>query len=106
MTKRTTGDRSDQPQPEGKHASQPNRHQENQERKGKSDPGSVAVKPNSTTARLQELESRLTDKLPIDAQRINDMKNAIANGEYEVDAERIANKMIDFESSLKKSDKR
>jgi negative regulator of flagellin synthesis FlgM len=48
------------------------------------------------------LESRLTDKLPIDTLRINEMKNAIANGEYQVDAERIANKMIDFESSLKK----
>jgi negative regulator of flagellin synthesis FlgM len=102
MTKRTTGNSSDRPQPTGKHASQPNKHQENQEGKGKPDQGSVTVKINSTTARLQELESRLTDKLPIDAQRINDMKNAIANGEYEVDAERIANKMIDFESSLKK----
>ena len=95
MTKRPTGNSSDRPQP--------NRHQENQKSKGKPDQDSVAVKPNSTNARLKELESRLTDKLPIDTQRINDMKNAIANGEYQVDAERIANKMIDFESFLKKN---
>lgn len=101
MKKRTTGNSSDRPQPTGKHASQPNRHQENPESKDKPDEGSVAVKSNSISTRLKELESRLTDKLPIDTQRINDMKNAIANGEYQVDAERIANKMIDFESSLK-----
>jgi len=102
MTKRTTGNRSDRPKPAGKHASQPNKHQESQQDTDISEQDSVAIKPNSTTARLKELESRLTDKLPIDTQRINDMKNAIANGEYEVDAKRIANKMIDFESSLKK----
>lgn len=54
------------------------------------------------TGRLKELEKRLSDDLPIDTKRINEMKNAIANGEYQVDAESIANKMIDFESILKK----
>jgi negative regulator of flagellin synthesis FlgM len=102
MTKRTTGNSADRPQPAGKHASQQNKDQETQQDTDISERDSVAIKPNSTTARLKELESRLTDKLPIDTQRINDMKNAIANGEYEVDAKRIANKMIDFESSLKK----
>jgi len=102
MTKLKTGKRSDRPQPTGKHANQPSRHQETRGHKSHAVKDTVTIKPNSTTARLKELESRLTDKLPIDTQRINDMKNAIANGEYEVDAERIANKMIDFESSLKK----
>jgi len=102
MTKLKTGKRSDRPQPTGNHANQPSRHQETREHTRHAVKDPVTIKPNSTTARLKELESRLTDKLPIDAKRINDMKNAIANGEYEVDAERIANKMIDFESSLKK----
>lgn len=102
MTKLTTGNRSDRPQPAGKQSDQPNRHQESQQDTGKSERESATSKPSSTTARLKDLESRLTDKLPIDTLRINEMKNAIANGEYEVDAERIANKMIDFESSLKK----
>lgn len=93
MTKLKTGETSHQPQPN---------RQQTQKAKDKSDQDSVAIKPNNTSARLKELESRLTDKLPIDPQRINEMKNAIANGEYQVDAERIANKMIDFESSLKK----
>jgi negative regulator of flagellin synthesis FlgM len=99
MTKLTTGNR---PQPAGKQSDQLTRHQETQQDTGNSERESTAVKPASTTARLRDLESRLTDKLPIDTQRINEMKNAIASGEYQVDAERIANKMIDFESSLKK----
>lgn len=102
MTKLTTGKSSDRPQPEDKHPRQPNKQQGAQKESGKTNERTVGVKANNTTARLKELESRLTDKLPIDTQRINDMKNAIANGEYEVDAERIANKMIDFETSLKK----
>ncbi len=102
MTKLTTGKSSSRPQPADKHPNQPNKQQETQQTSGKRGQDSAVVKPQNTTARLKELESRLTDKLPIDPQRINEMKNAIANGEYEVDAERIANKMIDFESLLKK----
>ena len=94
MTKLKTGMSS--------HPSKPNKQQQTQQATDKSDQESVADKPNNTSARLEEMESRLTDKLPIDPQRINQMKNAIASGEYRVDAERIANKMIDFESSLKK----
>ena len=63
---------------------------------------SSKAQTNKGTSRLKELEKRLADDLPIDTKRINDMKNAIANGEYHVDAESIANKMIDLESSLKK----
>ena len=70
----------------------------------KKGPAQVSSKAqtNNGTSRLKELEKRLADDLPIDTKRINDMKNAIANGEYHVDAESIANKMIDLESSLKK----
>jgi len=102
MTKPITGKNPDRPQPTGKHASQQSSQREIQKNTGYPAKDPVTVKPNNTTARLKELESRLNDKLPIDTQRINDMKNAIASGEYQVDAERIANKMIDFESSLKK----
>lgn len=102
MTKLKTGKSSTQPQPADKHPDQPDKPQEPQQATAHPKQESVAAKPKSNSARLKELESRLTDKLPIDTQRINEMKNAIANGEYEVDAERIANKMIDFESSLKK----
>jgi len=86
MKKVKTGDNSDRSPPSGDQPGQPTNKAET----------------NGVTSRLKELETRLTDDLPVDARRINDMKNAIANGEYQVDAESIANKMIDFESSLKK----
>lgn len=44
---------------------------------------------------------KLTDKeVPINRNRISEVRNAIARGEYSVDVERVADKLIDFESSL------
>jgi len=99
MKKVKTGDDSDRPPPSGDQAGQSTNKQKNL---SSQDQGSDKAEANSVISRLKELETRLADDLPIDTQRINDMKNAIANGEYQVDAESIANKMIDFESSLKK----
>jgi negative regulator of flagellin synthesis FlgM len=95
MKKVKTGDNSDRSPPSGDPSVQPTNKQKRTQ-------GSDKAQLNSVTGRLKELETRLADGLPIDTQRINDMKNAIANGEYQVDAESIANKMIEFESSLKK----
>lgn len=98
MKKVKTGNDSDRSPPSGDQAGQPTDKQNldgNDKKTGK-------AQTNSVIGRLKELETRLADDFPIDAQRINDMKNAIANGEYHVDAESIADKMIDFESSLKK----
>ncbi len=76
---------------------------------GRSQPGSGAgshsgddkVSLTATAARLKDLEQRLaTDSPPFDAERVNRMKQAIANGEYRVDAGRVADKMIDFEKSF------
>ena len=99
MKKVKTGDDSDRPPPSGDQTDQPTNKQK---KLTSQDQGSDEDQLNSVISRLKELETRLADDLPIDTQRINDMKNAIANGEYQVDAESIANKMIDFESSLKK----
>ena len=98
MKKVKTGNDSDRSPPSGDQAGQPTEKKSlagNDKKTGKAE-------INSVIGRLKELETRLADDLPIDTQRINDMKNAIANGEYQVDAESIADKMIDFESSFKK----
>lgn len=102
MTKVKTGDDSDRSPPSGDQAGQPINKEESLFGKEKHDRGSDKTQTDNVISRLEELETRLADDLPIDTQRINDMKNAIASGEYQVDAESIANKMIDFESSLKK----
>ena len=75
---------------------------------GRSQPGSGAgssgddkISLTATAARLKNLEQRLaTDAPPFDAERVNRMKQAIASGEYRVDAGRVADKMIDFEKSF------
>jgi negative regulator of flagellin synthesis FlgM len=102
MKKVKTGESSDRSPPSGDQSGQPPNKQKTLAGKNKQGQASEKVQKDKVTGRLKELETRLTDDLPIDAQRINDMKNAIASGEYKVDAESIANKMIDLESSLKK----
>lgn len=62
--------------------------------------GADKVSLTNTAARLKELEQRLSDQAPVDTRRVNDMKNAIASGEYRVDADRVADKMLNFESSF------
>ncbi len=76
--------------------------------RGRSQPGSDAghsgadkVSLTATAARLKDLEKRLsTDSPPFDADRVNQMKQAIASGKYRVDAGRVADKMLNFEKSF------
>ncbi len=68
--------------------------------KSSSTSGADKVSLTRTAARLKELEQRLSDQAPVDTRRVNDMKNAIASGEYRVDADRVADKMINFEASF------
>jgi negative regulator of flagellin synthesis FlgM len=53
-----------------------------------------------TAARLKDLERRLSERAPVDTRRVNDVKNAIASGEYRIDAKRIADKIINLEASF------
>ncbi len=50
--------------------------------------------------RLQQLEQTLADTPAINEQRVADIRQALANGQYQVDAERIAEKLIDLEQNL------
>lgn len=62
--------------------------------------GADKVSLTNTAARLKDIEQRLASQTPVDNNRVNQVKSAINNGEYNVDADRVANKMIDLESSL------
>ncbi len=63
--------------------------------------GDDKVSLTATAARLKDIERRLaTDAPPFDAARVNQMKQAIASGEYRVDAGRVADKMLSFEKSF------
>ena len=49
---------------------------------------------------LQELEKALADAPVVDSKRVDEIRQAIASGTYEVDAERVAQKLIDLETLL------
>lgn len=64
--------------------------------------GSDKVSLTKTAARLKDIEQKLSGQPPVDTQRVNEMKTALANGSYNVDAEKVADKMMNFEASLEK----
>ncbi len=59
-----------------------------------------SVSLTDTAARLQKLENTISALPVVDAQRVEDIRSAIANGEYQIDAESIADKMLSFDRSL------
>ncbi len=49
---------------------------------------------------LRALEQELATAPEMDAKRVSDLKQALASGRYEVNAERIADKLLAMESRL------
>jgi negative regulator of flagellin synthesis FlgM len=64
--------------------------------------GSDKVSLTKTAARLKDIEKTLSEQSPVDNSRVDDMKLALANGNYKVDADKIADKMMTFEAALDK----
>ena len=55
---------------------------------------------NSHTTDLSALESAIRQLPDIDAARVVELHNRIMAGEYQIDAERLAHKILALESSL------
>ncbi len=51
-------------------------------------------------SRLQSLEHKLASQPDVDQAHVNRVRDAITSGEYRVDPDRIADKMMDFESDF------
>jgi negative regulator of flagellin synthesis FlgM len=49
---------------------------------------------------LQALQQMIANMPDTDKQRIADLREAIENGEYQVDAQKLARNMIDFEGQF------
>ncbi len=49
---------------------------------------------------LKKLEASLASVPVVDAQRVESIRQAIANGSYEINPERVAEQMLAFESAL------
>ena len=55
-----------------------------------------------TASRLQNIEQQLNNASSIDSARVAEVQSAISNGDYNVDADRIADKMLAFEDFMNK----
>ena len=60
------------------------------------------VSLTDTAARLRKLENSLAELPVVDSQRVENIQKSIENGEYKVDAKRVAQKMLGFERELQR----
>jgi len=54
----------------------------------------------NTASRLKNIEQQLNSSSSVDSARVAEVQSAISNGEYNVDADRIADKMLAFEDFM------
>lgn len=53
-----------------------------------------------TAQQLRGLEQQIADQPVVDSQKVNAVKEALANGSFEINPERIAAKMMSLEKAL------
>ena len=58
------------------------------------------VSLTDTAAKLKALEKQLASEPEVDQQRVSNVSDALNKGQYKVDPDRIAGKMMDFEASF------
>ena len=56
----------------------------------------------NTASHLQNIEKELNSSSPVDAEHVANIKKAISSGEYSVNPDRIADKMLAFEDFMNK----
>ena len=82
------------------HVKQPVEQQPEKSETGKSSTAdTVSISDNAT--QLGKLNNSIDTAPVVDAQRVEQVKQAISNGTYEVDAAKVADKLMQFESILK-----
>ncbi len=59
----------------------------------------LAVKPNKPSA-LQKIQQRINETPVIDMDKVNAFKQKLANREFTVNAYRLADKLLGFESEI------
>ncbi len=60
------------------------------------------VSLTDTASKLKDIERSMGNDGTVNQDRVNEVRNALSRGEYSVDADRVADKMIDFETSLRR----
>lgn len=59
------------------------------------------VSLTDTASRLRSLENTLSSLPVVDPQRVEQYRDAILNGSYKVDAQQVADKLLQFDDQLK-----
>lgn len=62
--------------------------------------GQDKVSLTDMASRLKSLEQKLAQQPDVDQARVDKVRNAMARGEYRVNPERVADKMMNFESDF------
>lgn len=58
------------------------------------------VSLTNAAAQISSLETAIAELPVVDTQRVEAIKQTLADGSYQIDAERIADKLLSLESSL------
>ena len=69
---------------------------------GSANDGSDVLSLTNTAETLSALKKEVGDAPPVDRQKVEAIKQALAAGEYQMDADRIAQKFLEIEQALGK----
>jgi negative regulator of flagellin synthesis FlgM len=64
--------------------------------------GADTVSLTDTAERLQSIEAKLQNTPVVDKHKVDSIRQALNEGSYQIDANKIADKLLAFESSLYK----